>query len=126
MRETEEELGIDSRNVCALGRLRRIEVTVSKFVVTPFVGWAAAAPQLNINRQEVESVIEVPVSNLMDERLIEKEVRTFRGRRWEITAYRFGRHMVWGATARILADLQARITGVPLNTQWIPGAAREL
>jgi len=102
LRETEEELGIAPADVIPLGSLSPI-VTVTNFYVEPFV---AAAPQPYVWRPaeaEIAEVIEAPLATLMDPAILEQ--RTIPGREGTLLFYHFGEHVIWGATAKILAEL---------------------
>ena len=106
LRETEEELGISAFDVRVLGALSPI-VTITDFAVAPFVG---AIPQPYVFRpaeSEIAEVIEAPLSALQDPSILEK--RVFPGRDEPVLFYNHGRHVIWGATARILADLLERL-----------------
>jgi hypothetical protein len=59
---------------------------------------------------EISELIEVPLSSLLDEDCFsEREI--FRGGQKEIVyAYQYGKHTIWGATARILKQFLDLIT----------------
>jgi 8-oxo-dGTP pyrophosphatase MutT (NUDIX family) len=102
LRESEEELGIRQEDALPLGRLSPI-VTVTNFYVEPFV---AAIPQpyaFEPAQAEIAEVLEVPISALMDPAILEK--REFPGRESPVLFYHHGEHVIWGATARIVAEL---------------------
>ncbi len=42
LRETHEEIGIDTSNIEILGSLSELYVEVSRFIIHPFVGWLTA------------------------------------------------------------------------------------
>jgi 8-oxo-dGTP pyrophosphatase MutT (NUDIX family) len=102
LRETHEELGILPQDVRLLGTLSPI-VTVTDFYVAPFV---AAIPQPYVfspAESEIAEIVEVPVSALRDPAV--KEVRFLPDRDGPVLFYRYGAHDIWGATAKILAEL---------------------
>jgi len=102
LRETEEELGISREDVRHLGSLSPI-VTITNFYVEPYV---AAIPQPYVFRPaetEIAEVVEVPLSALLDPAVLEQ--KTLPGRPETILFYHYGSHVIWGATARILAEL---------------------
>jgi len=102
LRETEEELGIAPEDVRLLGTLAPI-VTITNFYVEPYV---AAIPQPYLFRPaeaEIAEVLEVPLSALRDPAILEK--KRLPGREEVILFYNYGPHVIWGATARILAEL---------------------
>ncbi len=102
LRETREELGIRPEHARLLGSLSPI-VTVTDFYVAPFV---AAIPQPYVfepAESEIAEVVEVPVAALRDPAI--REERVLPGRDEPVLFYRHGSHVIWGATARILAEL---------------------
>ena len=106
LRETEEELAISTDDVIPLGPLSPI-VTVTNFYVEPYV---AAVPQPYVWRPaeaEIAEVIEAPLATLMDPAILEQ--KPMPGREGTILFYHFGKHVIWGATARILSELLAAL-----------------
>jgi 8-oxo-dGTP pyrophosphatase MutT (NUDIX family) len=102
LREAEEELAIAPADVVSLGSLSPI-VTVTNFYVEPYV---VAVPQPYVFRPaeaEIAEVIEAPVAALMDPAI--RESKPMPGREGMILFYHYGKHVIWGATAGILAEL---------------------
>ncbi len=102
VRETEEELAVAPSDVVALGALSPI-VTVTNFYVEPYV---AALPQPYVWKPaeaEIAEVIEAPIAALLDPKILEK--KPMPGRDEPILFYHYGRHVIWGATARMLSEL---------------------
>jgi 8-oxo-dGTP pyrophosphatase MutT (NUDIX family) len=61
LRECQEEIGIDPENVQIIGQLDQVTVVGSRYLVTPFVGILRAPFMVSPNKQEVNSVIPIPV-----------------------------------------------------------------
>ena len=102
LRETEEELGVRPEDVKLLGRLSPM-VTVTDFYVEPYVG---ALPQPYVFKPaetEIAEVVEAPIGALRDPAI--KETKFLPGRDEPVLFYRYGNHVIWGATARMLAEL---------------------
>ena len=102
LRESEEELGIRPGDALPLGRLSPI-VTVTNFYVEPFV---AAIPQPYVFRPaeaEIAEVLEIPAAALREPGALEK--RAFPGRDEPVLFYHYNDTVVWGATARMTAEL---------------------
>lgn len=102
LRETEEELGVRPEDVKLLGRLSPM-VTVTDFYVEPYV---AAIPQPYVftpAESEIAEVVEAPVGALTDPAI--RETRSLPGRDEPVLFYHYGNHVIWGATARMLAEL---------------------
>ena len=104
LRETHEEVGVAPADVDLLGELDEIW-TVSDFRVRPFVGWLRDWPYpFRYAPREVEALLEVPVAHLADPASFADDVREIDGRRVALPSYRWGEHLIWGATARILTN----------------------
>ena len=101
LRETNEEIGLNENDVQIIGVLDDI-ITVTQFVVTPFVGLFPYPYPFKLSPIEIAELIEVPLSSLLGEdRFSEREI--IRGTRKEVVyAYQYENHVIWGATARIL------------------------
>jgi len=101
LREAFEEVGLRENDVQIIGILDDI-ITVTQFIVTPFVGLFPYPYSFKLSPIEIAELIEVPLSSLLgDDRFSEREI--IRGTRKEVVfAYQYENHIIWGATARIL------------------------
>ena len=102
LRETEEELGVRPGDVRMLGPLSPI-VTVTDFYVAPFVGAIPQPYVFSPAESEIAEVLEVPVGALRNPAI--RETKFLPGRDEPVLFYRYGENVIWGATARILAEL---------------------
>jgi 8-oxo-dGTP pyrophosphatase MutT (NUDIX family) len=110
LRETWEEIGIAPSDVHPVGRLAPVEVTVSNNLILPYVGRLSRRPVPGPPTDEVDELIEAPVSLLLDRSSIEEQSWVLRDHRhYLVTYYRVGPHAVWGVTARILSDLAGHL-----------------
>lgn len=110
LRETEEEIGIPGDAVIVLGQLDDL-ATPTGFVISPVVGAVPYPFELRPAAGEVEAVLPVPFSFLSNPEMTEEQVFEFAGRRVVSPVYHYRGHRVWGATAKIIADLVRRLTG---------------
>lgn len=101
LREAFEEIGLKENDVQIIGMLDDI-VTITQFIVTPFVGLFPYPYPFKLSPIEIAELIEVPLSSLLaDDCFSEREI--IRGTRREVVyAYQYENHIIWGATARIL------------------------
>lgn len=101
LREASEEIGLHEEDVQIVGALDDI-VTVSEFIVTPFVGVFAYPYPFELSPVEIAELIEVPLPALLrEDAFSEKEI--FRiGRKELVYAFQYKHHIIWGATAKIL------------------------
>jgi len=105
LRETEEELGIDPGQVQILRQLPDVPTVSSNFTITPFLARLAAEPSYRPDEREVAEVIEVPLAALRDPGIFWEEVwPAEEGGSRTVYFYRYGKHIIWGATARILKE----------------------
>jgi 8-oxo-dGTP pyrophosphatase MutT (NUDIX family) len=110
LREAHEELGIDPSHVVVLGQLNDVW-TPSGFLISPVVGAIPYPLMVRPASEEVEAVVQVPFSYLAKPEVVEEEELEIAGERLASPIYHYGSHRIWGATARILADLIGRLTG---------------
>ena len=108
LREAQEEIGLEPALVRHLGYLDAYLSGTNYFIV-PVLGLVAPGFRLAINRSEVESVFEVPLSFLLDEANHELHAREWRGAVRSYYAMPFGDRYIWGVTAGILRNLHERL-----------------
>ena len=112
LREAYEEVGIAPEDVDVVGPLEELSTVASQFVLAPFVGILPNRPTLVPNPSEVARVFDVSVGELMHDDVYHEE-------RWDLPGmgerpmhfFVIDGETVWGATARILHDLLALVTG---------------
>jgi 8-oxo-dGTP pyrophosphatase MutT (NUDIX family) len=104
LRELHEEVGVPPEAVDVLGALDDF-VTITDFIVAPFVGIIPHPFTYHLNHCEVEAVIEVPLSFLRDPAHLRVEKREYRGALIDVLFWDFGPYTIWGATAHILKSL---------------------
>jgi 8-oxo-dGTP pyrophosphatase MutT (NUDIX family) len=109
LREAFEEIGLKESDVQIIGLLDDT-VTRTEFIVTPIVGLFPYPYPFKISEVEISELIEVPLASLLDEECFgEREI--IRGDQKEVVyAYQYGKHAIWGATARILKQFLDLIT----------------
>ena len=104
LREAEEEIGLPRERVEVLGRLPDYR-TRTGFRVTPVIGIVVPPLELAPDPREVESVFEVPLDFLLNERNRERRTREFQGLQVGYYVYEYQGHVIWGATAGMLVNL---------------------
>jgi len=110
LREAQEEMGIQKKDVRILGELDDMCTLSSDFCIAPFVGLIPYPYPFKISDQEIEEVIELPLADLLDETKFREEVQERNGQPLHVCFYEHGKHIVWGATARILKQLMDLIS----------------
>jgi 8-oxo-dGTP pyrophosphatase MutT (NUDIX family) len=109
LREAHEEIGLDPAAVELHGALVPVSTFVTDYLVHPFVGLVPNPGELDLepNPAEVETVrtfsLELLRGGYGMRRLVRREVAI------HTPTYEVDGHLIWGATARILGDLLARL-----------------
>ncbi len=105
LRETEEELGIDSSRVHVLGKLTPVYISPSNFNVIPFVGYVDEKPAFKPN-EEVKKVITVALWELMKPNAKQiRKVTTKYVTALEVPCFIVDGEILWGATAMMINEL---------------------
>ena len=102
LRESREEVGLDSRAVTLLGQMDE-RGTVTGFRITPFVG-AVLGPYEFAPNHEVGELLKVPLAALSDPAALSIEKRLFKGVVRDVYHYHFGAHDIWGITGQLVRD----------------------
>jgi len=102
LRETEEEIGLHTRDVNILGELDDQITTTSNFIITPFAGVIPWPYEFTLCKAEVENLFMVPLHALMDKSHMKPETEILHGKEVPSFAYYYKGKRIWGATARIL------------------------
>jgi 8-oxo-dGTP pyrophosphatase MutT (NUDIX family) len=108
LREAQEEIGIAPESVMLLGHLDEA-ITSSGFVVAPVVGALPSGIEVRPVGGEVAAVERLPLRYLASPELIEEQEEAHGATRLRSPLFHYRAHRISGATARILADLLARL-----------------
>jgi len=101
LRETEEEIGLARSAIQIVGELGQY-YTASAFCVTPVVGLIEPDFMLSPDPAEVEAVLEIPASALLDPSRYERRWVERGELRIKSHFQQYVEHLVWGATAGML------------------------
>jgi 8-oxo-dGTP pyrophosphatase MutT (NUDIX family) len=110
LRETREEIGLDSRFIDPVGYLD-LYMTTLGYRIVPAVARLRPDFKLTLNPEEVENTFEVPLAFLMEEANHQRHSREWKGMMRTYYAMPFGERYIWGVTAGILRNLYERIYG---------------
>ncbi len=108
LREAEEEIGLDPKQVRVLGTMPDHE-TFTGFVVTPVIGFVDAGFVPVPERGEVAEIFRIPLTHVLDKSRFRVERRQWRGVWRRYYSVPFGPYYIWGATARMLYALADRM-----------------
>ncbi len=112
LRETREEIGVDPGKVTVWGELDDI-VTVTSFVVSPFVGLLDRPGDFRVNPAEVARVIEVPLEHILHGGNFRERLIDWDGVAITSPAFKWDGELIWGATARISRNLVEVLSSGP-------------
>jgi 8-oxo-dGTP pyrophosphatase MutT (NUDIX family) len=104
LRESQEEIGIEPKNIQYIGALSSLYIPNSNFIVYPQVCMTSENVQFTRDTREVESIIEVPLSKLIQPETIQRFQRTINGIGVDAPYYKIDEYIVWGATAMMLSE----------------------
>jgi 8-oxo-dGTP pyrophosphatase MutT (NUDIX family) len=107
LREAEEEIGLPPDAVRLLGALQPTPTIVTGYAIYPFVGLIEPGITWRLSAREVAQVLELALDDLQAGYARRRLLR--RGVPIRTDTYVVGDDLIWGATARILADLFDRI-----------------
>jgi 8-oxo-dGTP pyrophosphatase MutT (NUDIX family) len=101
LREAHEEIGLRPQDVSLLGALDEM-MTMTDFVVSPFVGLIPYPYTFIPSPDEIDEIIILPLAGFLKKGVLKEEYRTYNKKTEKVSIYHSGGHVIWGATARIL------------------------
>lgn len=107
-REFSEETGAWDTSIEVLGPLSPVYIPPSRSLVTPFVAYAPELGSLAPDPREVDRLIETPVDLLLGPDVLRRGPLHLAalGHSTEVSYFDVQGHVVWGATAMMLAELR--------------------
>ena len=107
LRETHEEIGVVAEEIEVIGHLSDLYIVASNFDVRPTIGFCQESPKFLPDPREVDSVEEILLDDLMNDRLVkEKPINIFNGVTIQAPYFDLNDKVVWGATSMILSELK--------------------
>ncbi len=108
LREFNEETGSTAQQITILGSLSPIYIPPSRVLVTPFVAYTPDLGTCEPDPIEVAALIEAPLDLLLKGDILKKRQQyiALMGGEVEIPYYDVQGHVVWGATAMMIAELR--------------------
>jgi len=107
IRETNEELGIEISRSVVIGQLKPVTTLNSGFTITPFIVMLDELPKITPN-SEIESILRMPLFPLL--KTIEDDKDPSHKSILEMHTFKFQDHLIWGASARMLKQILAKIS----------------
>lgn len=113
LRETQEEIGLEPKDIHIVMPFTKIYIPPSNFLVSPFLGLMQREPVFKPDPTEVAEIIELPLDLLLDDGIVKNvPLKTSYADEIFVPAFNVGNHIVWGATAMILSELKETIKSV--------------
>jgi len=106
-RESQEEIGIPVNSGELVTELSDVVVSVSKFIVSPFVFFHEKEPEILINHTEVATILKVKLSDFLEKDHSNRDIKISGNMNLKnIPCFEINEKIVWGATALMLNELK--------------------
>jgi len=102
LRESNEEISLNSKDVTELGKLNYL-ISRHKIEVNPFIA-TVDRPQVLTPNEEIEEIFTVPLDFLLDPANIQREVIERQGGVWQVPSWNIKNQKIWGLTAMITVN----------------------
>ena len=102
LRESHEEISLNSDDVTELGKLNYI-ISRHNIEVNPFVALVDQSQALEPN-EEIQEIFTVPLDFLLDSKNIQREVIERQGSVWQVPTWSIKNQKIWGLTAMITVN----------------------
>jgi 8-oxo-dGTP pyrophosphatase MutT (NUDIX family) len=104
LRESAEEICLSPDRVKVLGELDDTVTLTTNYIVSPFVGLIPWPYDFRPDGWETDEIIEAPIPALLDEESWHHKTEIIAGKKVTAYFYHYRDDVIWGATARILAQ----------------------
>lgn len=111
LRETWEEMGINAQDITILGRTDKF-LTNTNFMVTPYVGHFPYPYPFIVNKDEISSILEVPIRHLLNPEIFKIEKWKRNGVLLDVHFYDFYGENIWGVTGFLLSNFLSIVFGL--------------
>ena len=102
LRESNEEISLNSKDVTELGKLNYL-ISRHKIEVNPFIA-TVDRPQVLTPNEEIQEIFTVPLDFLLDPGNIQREVIERQGGVWQVPSWNIKNQKIWGLTAMITVN----------------------
>lgn len=117
IREANEEIGIKYEHINYIGELSELYIPPSNFNVLPVLAYTTQVPDFILDKNEVEKLIEVPISLLCKPEIIHnKPILNRLNKQFNVSCYFIDNEIIWGATAMIVSELIELIKDINLKS----------
>jgi 8-oxo-dGTP pyrophosphatase MutT (NUDIX family) len=107
LRETHEEIGVHPNHINVIRAFTEVYIPPSNFIVYPFLGFSSNELNFILQPDEVEGIIEFPVSEFLDDKnLVSNNIKTSYAENINVPGFKIQDHFIWGATAMMMSELK--------------------
>lgn len=120
LRETEEEIGVPKSKIKILGCLDDM-VTLTKFIVTPFIGIIDKDQILIKEEREVQEILKIPIDFFISKKKFREQAIDIEGKKFPIFYFNYKNkvnsktYTVWGATAYMISNFIKIVYDIDLS-----------
>lgn len=113
LREFREETGADVAGFTVVRNMTPVYIPPSRALVTPVIAYADALGTLRPDPREVAALIHTPVAHLLRDDILKRTNLYVQaaGRELDVPYWDVQGHVVWGATALMIAELREMLRG---------------
>ncbi len=121
LRETEEEIGVPKSNIRIIGCLDDFP-TISKFIVSPFLGLIRPNQILKRDEREVQKILKVPIEFFVNKVNFKEQEFEIGNEKYPVFYFNFfneenGKiYTIWGATAFLIAYFLELVYNVQIGS----------
>ncbi len=107
-REFTEETGADTSGIEIIGAISPVYIPPSRSLVTPFLAYTEKLGPLRPDPHEVAELFHAPLAHVLRDDIMERRTLFIAamGREAEVPYFDVMGHVVWGATAMMVAELR--------------------
>jgi len=105
IRETNEEIGVKLNDFALWGELDPVTTLGTGWIIQPYVGEIKKNAFTEKNSDEVEEIAKIPLFKLIEKNNNRYVSFTTDGKRIDSKAYAYEDKLIWGASARMIAQL---------------------
>jgi len=120
LRETEEEIGVPKSNIRIIGCLDDFP-TISKFIITPFLGLISKNQKLTRDEREVQKILKVPIDFFINKINFSEQEFNVADEKFPVFYYNFYNeengqiYTIWGVTAFLITHFLELVYNVQIG-----------
>lgn len=120
LRETEEEIGVQRGKIRIIGCLDDFP-TMTKYIITPFIGIINKNQKLIKDPREVQEIIRIPIDFFINKTNFREQAVDISGNKFPVFYFNYinkekgKKYTVWGATAYMISNFIERVYNFNLS-----------